>query len=65
MASITAKQRPYIVSWIAAWFTPRSKDRDARFRELTCRWIIAVMISLTLLAFLGTVFVFHDEWKPI
>jgi signal transduction histidine kinase len=52
-------------SILRRWLEPRSQDRDEAFRERTIRVAIILVITIGLLSFLSSVFVFHNSWSLI
>lgn len=47
------------------WFIPRATERDQAFRERVIRTTVAILILLTLLSFLSTIFLFDSTWSLI
>src|SRR3954447_1478263 len=47
------------------WQRPRSKDRDAAFRERTIRLVVGIGVILIALTLFGSLFIFRDPWEPV
>jgi signal transduction histidine kinase len=47
------------------WQRPRSKDRDAAFRERTIRLVVGIGVILIALTLFVSLFVFRDPWEPV
>ncbi len=47
------------------WLEPRAKERDEAFRERILRAAVALIVTLGLLSFASTVFIYKDTWSLI
>ncbi len=51
--------------FIKTWFTPRSTERDAAFRERSLRVAVGIVTTMAFISFGLSVFVFRDEWTLV
>jgi signal transduction histidine kinase len=64
-ATQTGENPRSIQSIIKWWLEPRSTDRDEAFRERVLRVATALVVTLGMISFLLTVFVYQNEWAVV